>query len=48
MIYYGYEGGSKLTSYVTTRGIHKFPQRFVKCFRSMFRTASVGTYEGGL
>ena len=24
MIYYGYEGGSKLTSYVTTRGIKTF------------------------
>ena len=33
MIYYGYDGGSKLTSYVTMRGVHNHPQRFVKSFR---------------
>ena len=48
MIYYGYEGGSKLTSYVTTRGVHNHPQRFVNRFRGVVRTAYVGTYEGGL
>ena len=36
MIYYGYEGGSKLTSYVTMRGVHNRPQRFVKSFRGGF------------
>ena len=25
MIYYGYEGGSKLTSYVTMMGVQNFP-----------------------
>ena len=36
MIYYGYNGGYKLTSYVTTRGVHNRPQRFVKSFRGGF------------
>ena len=27
MIYYGDEGGSKLTSYVTMREVQKFPSR---------------------
>ena len=59
MIYYGYERGSKLTSYVTTRGVqnlpYKFiwggvnnrPQRLVKILGG-FQTTYVGTYEGGL
>ena len=44
MIYYGYEGGSKLTSYVTTSGVQNFP-----CMLQWegFKTLVVSLYEGG-
>ena len=44
MIYYGYKGGSKLTSYVSTRGVQNF-----LCIlqRGGFKTPLVSLYEGG-
>ena len=44
MIYYGYEEGSKLTSYVTTRGVQNFPCMLQ---RGGFKTPLVSLYEGG-
>ena len=43
MIYYGYEGGSKLTSYVTTRGVRNCPCMLQ---RGGFKTPRVSLYEG--
>ena len=44
MIYYGYEGGCKLTSYVTMMGVQNFPCMLQ---RGGFKTHLVSLYEGG-
>ena len=44
MIYYGYKGGSKLTSYVSTRGVQNCPCMLQ---RGGFKTPLVSLYEGG-
>ena len=42
--FFGLKGGSKLTSYVTTRGVQKFPCMLQ---RGGFKTPPVSLYEGG-
>ena len=44
MIYYGYEGGSKLTSYVTMSGVQNFPCMLQ---RGGLKTPPVILYEEG-
>ena len=44
MIYNGYEGGSKLTSYATTRGVQNY---CCMLQQGGFKTPPVSLYEGG-
>ena len=44
MIYYGYEGGSNMNSYVTMRGVQNFPYMLQ---RGWSKPPPVSLYEGG-